>query len=372
MKRKCLILIMSLLIIASLAVMLSGCGADDELEGKNIVTFVINGGVFNYGTSSTDTTIKYAYHPGTYVKDPLTINQNKISRNGYVFTGWYTSADCKANEKWEFNKTAESDLTLYAGWELEIKYTFTVKYTDEDTTVIDLGSYSVKAGDVFEDWRGFADERDGYTAFGFFSDPALETPWDFSTTHPGGDSDLDIPVYVKYLEGEWALVDSYDTLKDAVKNGDNVYLTCDVDLGGAQIKNGLDGNFGDYNGIFEGNGYTVSNFVVSKSGSTFSPNLAIFRTLGEGAEIKNVSFENVTYNFFDIADAQGVKVSASALAVNMEVGAKVKDVTVSGVLNTNYGGELPRLQDVYCYKDGENAALEGVSGFEADITVNKQ
>ena len=71
---------MSLLIIASLAVMLSGCGADDEFEGMNIITFEINGGVFNYGTSSTDTTIKYAYHPGTYIKDPLTINQNKYKR----------------------------------------------------------------------------------------------------------------------------------------------------------------------------------------------------------------------------------------------------------------------------------------------------
>ena len=370
MKRKCLILIMSLLIIASLAVMLSGCGADDEFEGMNIITFEINGGVFNYGTSSTDTTIKYAYHPGTYIKDPLTINQNKISRNGYNFTGWYTSADCKANEKWEFNKTTDSDLTLYAGWELAIKYTYTVKYTDDGTNVIDLGTYAVKAGESFEDWRRFADKRAGHTAFGFFSDPGCETPWDFSSTHPGGGSDLDIPVYVKYIVGEWALVDSYDTLKNAIKDGENVYLTADVDLGGAEISGG---NFGDYNSIFEGNGHTVSNFKLSKGGTTFSPNLAIFRNLGESADIRNVSFESVTYNFFDIADAQGVKVSVAALAVNMAEGAKVKDVTVTGVLNTNYGGELPRLCDVYCYKDeDESTALDGVTGFNADITVNKQ
>ena len=77
--------------------------------------------------------------------------------------------------------------------------------------------------------------------------------------------------------------------------------------------------------------------------------------------------------FFDIADAQGVKVSVAALAVNMTEGARVSDVSVSGVLNTNYGGELPRLNDVYCYKDeDESTALNGVSGFSANITVNKQ
>lgn len=369
MKRKYLIIIMSILVTATLAAVLSGCGGGDDLEGMNIVTFEINGGVFNYGTSSTDTTIKYAYHPGTYIKDPLTINQNKIFRTGYNFTGWYTSADCKPGEKWEFNKTADGNLTLYAGWELAIKYTFTVKYLGEDSTAVDLGSYNVKAGDSFEDWRRFADKRSGYTAIGFFSDPSCETPWDFSTVHPGGDSDLDIPVYVKYIDGEWALVDNYDTLKNAIKNGDNVYLTANIDLGGVEISGG---SFGDFNKIFEGNGYTVSNFTVSKSGTTFSPTLAIFRTLGATAEIRNVSFKNVKYKLFDIADAQGVKVSVAALAVNMTEGAKVKDVTVSGVLETNYGGELPRLCDAYCYKDEDaSTALAGVSGFSANITVNK-
>lgn len=362
---------MSLLIVATLTLMLSGCSADDEFEGMNIITFEINGGVFNYGTSSIDTAIKYAYHPGTYIKDPLTINQNRISRNGYNFTGWYTSPECKDGEKWEFYKTADADLTLYAGWELAIQYTYTVKYTDDTANVITLGlPYVVEAGEPFEDWRRVADKREGYTALGFYADPACEVPWDFFTLHPGGDSDLDIPVYVKYLEGEWALVNNGNALINAIKNGENVYLTCDIDLGGDEISGG---SFGDFGGIFEGNGYTVSNFTVSKSGTTFSPTLAIFRTLEENAEIRNVSFENVTYKLFDVADAQGVRVSVAALAVNMTKGAIVKDVTVSGALHTNYGGELPRLLDVYCYRDEDDTgALDGVSGFMADITVSEQ
>lgn len=369
MKRKLLLLIMSLLVVASLAVMLSGCGADDELDGKHIVTFEINGGVFNYGTSSTDTAIKYAYHPDTKIVDPLTINQNKISRNGYVFTGWYTSSDCKANEKWEFKgQSVTADITLYAGWELEVKHTFSVKYTDGDSETT-LGTYDVKAGTVFEDWRHFADKRDGYTAFGFYSDPECTAPWDFSSVHPGGESDLDIPVYVRYIEGEWTLVDNADKFISAVKNGKNIYLTCDIDFGGEEIN---PRDLSEYNATLEGNEYKISSFSVSKSGTTFSPTLAIFGELGANADIRNVSFENVTYKLFDVVDRDDVTVKAAALAADMAEGATVTNVTVTGVLETNYAGELPRLCDVFCYDAESESILDGVSGFSANITVNKQ
>ena len=38
------------------------------------------------------------------------------TREGYVFTGWYTDSACF--ELWDVeNRTIEGDLTLYAGWE---------------------------------------------------------------------------------------------------------------------------------------------------------------------------------------------------------------------------------------------------------------
>lgn len=40
------------------------------------------------------------------------------TREGYVFTGWYTDAACE--ELWEeAEDIIESDMTLYAGWEKE-------------------------------------------------------------------------------------------------------------------------------------------------------------------------------------------------------------------------------------------------------------
>ena len=354
--------------MAALAVILSGCsGSTDPIAGKNVVTFDVNGGILSYGTASTDTKINYAYHPGTYVKDPTTFTNYKISRNGYNFTGWYTTPDCKPDEKWDFKIPLNVEkLTLYAGWELAIKYTYSVNYVDGDTTVT-LGSYSVSEGEKFNDWRKYADNREDHTSFGYYSDPECTIPWDSATVHPGGGVDLDIPVYVNYIEGNWIIVDSYDSFKSAIKKG-NVYLIADIDCGGAELY-----VTGSFDAIFEGNGHKVSNFTVPKKGNTFSPSSAIFAKLASGAEIRNVSFENVTYNFLEISTHPDTTASVAALAVQMESGVKITGVSVSGVFNTDYDGELPGLNNVYYSTDYEgDDLLGGVTDFNANIVVNKQ
>ena len=356
--------------VLALTILLSGCGRDEyDLDGKNIVTFETNGGMINYGTSSTNSKINFAYHPGTYILDPATLPNYTVSRNGYDFTGWYTSADCKPDEKWDFTRTFDTEtLVLYAGWKKSIEYSYTMYYTAGESTV-SLGKYSVLAGDGFEDWRKFAANRTGYTAIGFFSDAECLTPWDFEYTHPGGDSDLDIPVYVKYIEGNWQLVDSFAKLKSALSSG-NVYLTANIDCGGAELP------MRDFNKTFEGNGYTVSNFTVVKGGTIINPSVAIFKSLGSSAEVNNVNFTGVTFKFFDIresTDKVEVNVNVAALAVNMTAGAKVDGVTVSGTISTDYNGEFPCLNDVYYHKGDANAEiLSGVTDFTANITVDKQ
>lgn len=369
MKRKILILTVIVALIVALTVILSGCGASstDPTKGKNVVTFVINGGILSYGTSSTDGSINYAYHPGTYIKDPTEFNNYKISRNGYNFTGWYTSPDCKPNEKWNFNTPFEVEkLTLYAGWEVTIKYTYSVNYVDGENTVT-LGSYNVSAGEKFNDWRRFADTRKDYTSYGYYSDPECTIPWDATSTHPGGEVDLDIPVYVNYIEGNWAIVDSFDKLKSALKSG-NVYLTADIDCGGAELYVS-----GDFNMIFEGNGFKVTNFTVPKKGTAINPSCAIFAKLVDGADIRNVSFENVTYSFFGISDHSSVKANVASLTVKLESGAKVTNVSVSGTFETDYSGELTCLNKVCYSTDSEGDDLpDGVTEFNAEIVVNKQ
>ena len=362
MKKKYLILFA--LIVATLTLLLSGCGEkQDELEGKYIATFELNGGKLDIGSSEVASKINYAYAPDSYMIDPSTHANYKISRPGYVFVGWYKTAECNENDKWDFKteKITAEQLTLYAGWEKEILYTFSVCYLD-GSEVKTLGSYNVSAGDTFEDYRGYADERDGFTTLGYYKDAACTIPWSNDEKHPGGETDTDIQVYVDYLEGEWILVDSYSKLLNAVGKG-NVYLTADIDCAGQTL-----GFRNAFRYVFEGNGHKIHNFTVEKTGTIRVPTCAIFAELGEGADIRNVSFEGAVFNYTGVT-AEGIKErKVAALAIAASGSFSVTDVSISGKLVTDYDGELDTRNNV-TYEEAPNA---NVTNFTANIVIEKQ
>lgn len=356
-------LIFFVLVLASLTLLMSGCGnASQSLEGKNIVTFELSGGTLELKTSSVNTKINFAYEPNTYILDPAYLPGYKIYRQGYNFTGWYTSPECKANDKWDFENTLfnKETLTLYAGWEKAVLYTYTVCYKNGDN-IVELGKYTVKAGDTFEDWRKHANLREGYTPIGYYSDAELTTAWDDKFTHPGGEGDFDVPVFVEYIEGKWAIVKTSSELRAAVNAGDNVYLMSDIDFDGGSWNVSS-----TYKGIFEGNNYKVKNFTVEKSGTFRNPACSIFTGLGEGAEIRNVTFTDVTYSFEDVNEGSAsFMVAALAKEAN---GAKITGVKITGKLITNFTGELPKLQSPVFEDDSTYEATD----FEAIITVEKK
>ena len=371
MFKKISIVFVLLALLCVLSAVLCGCSTKvDDLEGKYIVTYDVNGGILNFSTSSTKTSVNHAYDPNTYLVDPVTMPNYSISRNGYKFTGWYTSAECKPEEKWDFGTLFRVEkLTLYAGWEKEIKYTYSVYFSVEGVDH-PLGTYEVAVGDKFDDWRKFGNTRAGYTAMGYYKDGACTEAWDFDFTHPGGDKEVnDIVVYVKHIEGEWKLVSTFDELKSALKTG-NVYLLNDIDCGGEELS--APTSFGM---IFEGNGFTVSNFTVKGGGTPKTPTVAIFKNLTKSAEIRNVSFEGVAYDFTGVRESTGsitVAPQVAALAISMESGAKITDVSVSGVITTNYvEGSLDDLANkpFYFVGDADPAITAGISGFTANVTV---
>lgn len=356
------ILLFAVLLIATLTLVLSGCGNEGQsLEGKNIVTFELNGGTLELKTSSVDTNINFAYHPGTYILDPVTIPGYKLFRQGYHFTGWYTSQECNAADKWNFDTPFNTEtLTLYAGWKEAIKYSYAVYYIENGESV-KLGSYDVDAGARFEDWRKYAETRYNYTPVGYYSDRDCTTAWSATYAHPGGEEDTEIAVYVDYIEGNWKLVNSFSGLRSALESGSNIYLTADIDCQGAELSL----TNGNYNGIFEGNGFTISGLKVVKSG-TRRPSMAILKDLGADAEIRNVTFANVSYDLTEIKD-KVTTLKVAALAIN-SLGAKITNVSITGTVTTNYTGELPRLSEAIY----ESEAVVTISGFTADITVDVQ
>ncbi len=350
-------------LVATLTLLLSGCASGkDPLEGKYVATFELNGGTLDYGASSVSTKVNYAYDPGTYVIDPATIDGYSIFRDKYVFTGWYTTPECNESDKWDFSKQTlnQEQLTLYAGWKKAILYTYTIYYM-EGNEQIQLGSYEVKAGEVFDDWRNYGNKRTDYTCVGYFTDSTCTTAWDFKTGHPGGEVDTDIAVYVKHIPGVWKIANSYESLKSAINSG-NVYLTADIDCGGKELF--ISGTF---NKVFQGNGYTISNFVVPQKGDKAYPACSLFQSLGENADIQNVNFENATYSFMDIGNG-GQMQKVAALAGTANNSAKITDVTISGTIKTTFEGELPRLNEAIY----DEESTPTVTNFSANITVDKQ
>ena len=362
MTKRHLTLFAVIILALTLVFCLSGCaGEGDVFEGKCTVTFELNGGTLDIKTSSVNDKIKYAYEMGTKIIDVNDIDGYTLSKAGYVFTGWYTGEDCKPQDKWDFNTYVDTDtVTLYAGWEKAIVYSYTIFYVDGENEV-SLGSYTVKAGDKFDDWRKYGQKRDGYTLNGYFQDPDCTIAWDNNTTHPGGESDLDIKVYANYIPGKWTLVSDANTLRSAINANSNVYLTANVDLGGADV------SFGSYSATFEGNGYTVSNFKVKKSSSLRQPACAIFTELADGAVIRNVAFDNVTYDLTGINLDAVTAVKLALLAVEANGTVSVESVSVSGTINTNYTGELPKAESAFYTGTAEEPA-----GFTSTVTIVRE
>ena len=101
------------------------------------------------------------------------------------------------------------------------------------------------------------------------------------------------------------------------------------------------------------------------SGIIFSgePTCTIFSDLGEGSVVRNVNFENVTYELLEVPE-NVLKIKISALAKSAK-GTTVSNVTVTGKLVTDYTGELPTLLQPFYEEDSTG----DVSSFTAVITV---
>lgn len=360
-------LLFVMILIAVLAVCLPGCGMKEQsLDGLYVVTFELGGGTMETATASTDTSIKFGYHPGTLVLDPCEMNGYKIFRNGYIFTGWYTDESCSESSKWNFDTLlSEEQLTLYAGWKKAVKLTYALYYFDENNEQKLLGEYEVTPGKTFDDWRRLAKSRIGYTPLGYFSDPECSVEWDKSFAHPGQEEDLEVPVYVNYLKGIWTFVNTFEDFEKAISNGANIQLNADIDGNGKTLA------LNDYGGILEGNGHTVSNFKMEKLKRNKTYSCSIFNNLLDGAKISNVTFSDVTYDLSGTQEATEIKLAALAVSCqgkgNIEV--TISNVKIEGNVVTDYTGELTKTGELI-YDVATNAEVVKDGNCDIQITIN--
>lgn len=289
------VIVFGLLLFA--LVSLSSCRNEDKYSGKTEVIFELEGGTYQNCTAP----VKYYYdlNEGKFIVEPSNITDSKVERSGYELMGWYKTKKIDGTEvtyedEWNFteDEISEEGVTLYAYWKKVYKYTFNICYYDENNELQTLGSYSVKANDKFSDYLNYANKRLGYTPLGFYDEEGNEIT---NLTHPGGNQDLAINVFVKYIKGTYKIVKNASELK-AAKN-QNIYLMADIDMNGEAL------NFGDYKSSFIGNGYTISNFTVNYTASrdslvedfTDSNKKSLCISLfgnTDGAHIENVTFKD--------------------------------------------------------------------------------
>ncbi|MGN0813552.1 MAG: InlB B-repeat-containing protein [Candidatus Coproplasma sp.] len=103
-------------------------------------------------------------------------------RSGYTFDGWFADKECLI--PFDFNKPIDGDTLIYGKWTELTRYTVTYTFGNEVYTTIKVyeGDYVSK----------IAYYLSGYKFDGWYSDPELTTPFDFSQKVNG-----DITVYGK-------------------------------------------------------------------------------------------------------------------------------------------------------------------------------
>lgn len=111
---------------------------------------------------------------GKTVTPPTVIVTDIDEYNRLQVTGWYTSKDCKENEKWDFTTPVTKSMTLYAGWQEYVKaelYLGTEAATPASTQWIKKG--------------GKAEREDGlvgmYKLEGYFTDTDYNNEFNFDT-----------------------------------------------------------------------------------------------------------------------------------------------------------------------------------------------
>lgn len=97
------------------------------------------------------------------------------TREGYSFTGWYTSKSCKEESYFDFAAPITSSLTLYAGWTPDY-YVVTFVTGESDSQEYQVVARDQKATKPTED-----PTQGGYTFGGWYADEGCNTPFDFNT-----------------------------------------------------------------------------------------------------------------------------------------------------------------------------------------------
>lgn len=334
MKKAYLKLLLCLAIVIVVGSIAVGCNNLDRSGNyDHLVTFN-----YNYGNLDANCPDQFVgVNDGSLLLIYPGDNEGRLKKQevaGLYLEGWYTAKldedgnpikdennFVQLDRKWNFTRdTVTEDITLYANLVKRIKLEYVDRATGNVIDFIDGIPGAVRTEPKI------APKKNGYTFTGKYY--ANQTGDElFAWPHTFGETDE--KCYVEFIEGRWNIVRTAKELKNALRNtaNPNVYLANDIDFAGedeAWVTYG-------YSGEFNGNGHKISNISVSvdyaKDVFLYS---ALFGKLGANAYIHDVEFENVVMTYDSARELAGIKLSL--FAEEIELGAKLKNVKVSGEL----------------------------------------
>jgi len=293
--------------------------------------------VFKLGDYKKDTSGNYSISLITPDDSRRGDRAFSVSKNGCFFAGWYRECslrtdasgnplDCYGNLTsesgleqgytysglWNFetdtlsvpegNYSSETPyMTLYAAWIPYFNFEFYVKnangsfelYDSDQLVSLAIPEWNMETGKI--DMKDFP-EIDGKTFRGAYLDPEMTKP---VTDTLSGEIDYEhgisatekIAVYTEFADGEWYRITNAKQFA-ATKLSACYYIEADLDFTGVNWSAALAG--GSFTGKIYGNGHKFSNisFIQADNSKT---NGGLFGAVAQGAVIKDIAFENVTY-----------------------------------------------------------------------------
>jgi hypothetical protein len=282
---------------------------------------------------------------------------------GYTLDGWYTySIDDTGNivyeNKWDFQKDyVVEDLKLIAKWVsyYQVKYFYGEDFASS-STFLELPSEDDLVTTPSTYYLA------GNTIIGYYLDQEMTIPFTFEqkvSAYPITDDKI-IAIYVKMLEGKYNLIYNASQLSK-INASANYYLMNDIDMKSSAISIPS-----TYAGIFDGNNHTLSNITIDKvqKGDDY---FALFTRLNN-ATIKNITFDNLTYNL-----ELGGKKSQVALISAKVTSSTLENITLkNSTLNITLDGvsEDYALSSIFCRNIDEESQIIDCE-YDQEIYNNK-
>lgn len=372
MKKKLIQIALAVLCALTLSLAFVGCTGGNR--GKKYDYLV----TFNYNVGTLQESAVEDRYLGVKENSLIPIKPGDADFAGATIQGYYVAS-------WHLPQT-NSDGSLKMGEDervlLGAAWDFPTQRVDKNITLYaDLKPYSrltIKGGDADVELRsenftsGFAPRPDvlqptksGYTFFEYYEDEACTQPFTWPYNFDGENK----TIYAKFIEGDWTLVRTAEEFNGALDAAEKkaIYLCNEIDFTGVEWKPnrafGLEIN---------GNGHAVKNIAFSFDFSrNSSRTLALFGSLN-GANVHDITFENVSVNV-KIINEQTRAYAVAPFATVMNEQTALSKVKITGALTVTKNSVMYTDPAVYrvCTNEEnlDSSLLAGVDAAEFTVTL---